>query len=66
MKENSDSAIIDTDALNEAKGKFSTPLSNFAKLDKKISNIYSSVEHIVPVVAPSNQFNKKWKRLRKS
>ena len=65
VKENSDSAIIDTDALNEAKGKFSTPLSNFAKLDKKISNIYSSVAHIVPISAPSNQFNKKMEEAKK-
>ncbi|HIB1948720.1 TPA: T7SS effector LXG polymorphic toxin, partial [Enterococcus faecalis] len=65
VKENSESAIIDTDALNEAKGKFSTPLSNFAKLDKKISNIYSSVAHIVPISAPSNQFNKKMEEAKK-
>ena len=65
VKENSDSAIIDTDALNEAKGNFSTPLSNFAKLDKKISNIYSSVAHIVPISAPSNQFNKKMEEAKK-
>ncbi|EGO8076397.1 hypothetical protein FBR91_000154 [Enterococcus faecalis] len=65
VKENSDSAIIDTDVLNEAKGKFSTPLSNFAKLDKKISNIYSSVAHIVPISAPSNQFNKKMEEAKK-
>ena len=65
VKENSESAIIDTEALNEAKGKFSTPLSDFAKLDKKIRNIYSSVAHIVPVSAPSNQFDKKMEEAKK-
>ncbi|MDN3139669.1 T7SS effector LXG polymorphic toxin [Enterococcus faecalis] len=65
VKENSESAIIDTEALNEAKGKFTTPLSDFAKLDMKIRNIYSSVEHIVPVSAPSNQFNKKMEEAKK-
>lgn len=65
VKENSESAIIDTEALNEAKGKFSTPLSDFAKLDKTIRNIYSSVAHIVPVSAPSNQFDKKMEEAKK-
>lgn len=65
VKETSESAIIDTDALNEAKGKFSSPLSDFAKLERKIRNIYSSVEHIAPVSAPSNQFNKKMEEAKK-
>ncbi len=65
VKENSESAIIDTEALNEAKGKFSIPLSDFAKLDKKIRNIYNSVEHIVHVSTPANQFNKKMEEAKK-
>lgn len=65
VKENSETAVIDTEALSTAKDKFSNPLSDFAKLENKINKIYGTVEHIVSVSSPSNRVNEKMASAKK-
>lgn len=65
VKENSETAVIDTEALSIAKDKFSNPLSDFVKLENKINKIYGTVEHIVSVSVPSNRLSEKMKSAKK-
>ncbi|EGP4764927.1 hypothetical protein QRK71_000535 [Enterococcus faecium] len=65
VKENSETAVIDTEALSIAKDKFSNPLSDFVKLENKINKIYGTVEHIVSVSVPSNRLSEKMESAKK-
>lgn len=54
VRETSNSAIIDTDALSNAESKFSDQQTKYEEINAKFEQIYSSISSIVAVSNPSS------------
>lgn len=54
VRETSNSAIIDTDALSNAESKFSDQQTKYEEINAKFEQIYSSISSIVAVSTPSS------------